>query len=105
MPQRRPTLSIYLLSHVPFGKPVSTRRVKPEGMLFRDMLQSMQTAPTALAIEALRVPPMRMTLGRLGAKTSRYASFLKKRRTSRNFAELFALLIWEVAALGLAIPE
>src|ERR1700733_1157227 len=78
MPQRRPTLSIYLLSHVLFGKPVSTHRVKPEGMLFRDMLQSMQTASTALAIEALRVPPMRMTLGRLGAKTSRYASFLKK---------------------------
>jgi hypothetical protein len=105
MPQRRPTLSIYLLSHVPFGKPVSTRRVKPEGMLFRDMLQSMQTAPTALAIEALRVPPMRMTLRRLAVKASRYASFLKKRRTSRSFAELFALLIWEVPALGLAIPE
>jgi hypothetical protein len=47
-------------------------------MLFRDMLQSMQTAPTALAIEALRVPPMRMRLGRLGVKASRYASFRKK---------------------------
>jgi hypothetical protein len=29
---------ISLLSHVLFGKSVSIRRVKPEGMLFRDML-------------------------------------------------------------------
>ena len=32
-------LQIYLL-HVLFGKPVSTHRVKPEGMLFGDMLYS-----------------------------------------------------------------
>jgi hypothetical protein len=31
-------LPIHELSHVLFGKPVSTHRVKPEGMLFRDML-------------------------------------------------------------------
>jgi hypothetical protein len=35
----REVLQISLLSHVLFGKPVSTHRVKPEGMLFRDMLQ------------------------------------------------------------------
>jgi hypothetical protein len=29
---------IFFLSHVLFGKPVSAHRVKPEGMLFRDML-------------------------------------------------------------------
>jgi hypothetical protein len=30
-------LQIFLVSQVLFGKPVSTHRVKPEGMLFRDM--------------------------------------------------------------------
>jgi hypothetical protein len=34
----RKVLKISLLSHVLFGKPVSTHRVKPEGMLFREML-------------------------------------------------------------------
>jgi hypothetical protein len=34
----RHVLQIYLFSHVLFGKPASTHRVKPEGMLFRDML-------------------------------------------------------------------
>jgi hypothetical protein len=34
----RETLQVSLLSHVLFGKPDSTHRVKPEGMLFRDML-------------------------------------------------------------------
>jgi hypothetical protein len=34
----RDMFQIYLLSHVLFGKPGSTHRVKPVGMLFRDML-------------------------------------------------------------------
>jgi hypothetical protein len=34
----RDVLLIHLLSHVLYGKPVSTHRVKPEGMLFRDTL-------------------------------------------------------------------
>ena len=34
----RAVLQISLLPHVLFGKPVSTHRVKLEGMLFRDML-------------------------------------------------------------------
>jgi hypothetical protein len=39
MQGNREMLQIYLLSHVLFGKPVPTHRIKSEGMLFRDMLQ------------------------------------------------------------------
>jgi hypothetical protein len=40
----REELSISLLSHVLFGKPDPTHRVKPEGMLLRGMLYSAATA-------------------------------------------------------------
>jgi hypothetical protein len=35
----RHVLQICLLSHVLSGKPASTHRVKPEGMLFRDIFR------------------------------------------------------------------
>jgi hypothetical protein len=45
----------YELSRVSFGKPASTHRVNPEGMLFRDMLY----CPTADASSHHVVPCMR----------------------------------------------
>jgi hypothetical protein len=81
---------------VPFGKPVSTRRAKPKGVLFRDMLQSMQTAPTAPAIEPLRDSSNAHDAWRLGVKTSRYASFSKNERgISKDFVAFFAGLFWK----------